>query len=186
MHCAAKLLAAGGGTVYAFDLSKGKTGQILKNVRRMHLPNVVVDQRDALIPVPEETGKADVLLCDLPCSGLGVIGRKRDIKYHVTPKQLEELAQLQKDILRSAVPYLKEGGVLIYSTCTINAGENEEVAEFIEKEMGMCPDPLTPYLPEGIQGIRGNQLQLLPHVHGTDGFFLARFVKKRPDDQEET
>ena len=186
MHCAAKLLAAGGGTVYAFDLSKGKTGQILKNVRRMHLPNVVVDQRDALIPVPEETGKADVLLCDLPCSGLGVIGRKRDIKYHVTPKQLAELAQLQKSILRNAVSYLKEGGVLIYSTCTINAGENEEIAEFIEKEMGMCPDPLTAYLPEGIPGIRYNQLQLLPHVHGTDGFFLARFVKKKQDDQEET
>ena len=186
MHCAAKLLAAGGGTVYSFDLSKGKTGQILKNVRRMHLPNVVVDQRDALIPVPEETGKADVLLCDLPCSGLGVIGRKRDIKYHVTPKQLAELAQLQKSILRNAVSYLKEGGVLVYSTCTINAGENEEIAEFIEKEMGMCPDPLTAYLPEGIPGIRYNQLQLLPHVHGTDGFFLARFVKKKQDDQEET
>ena len=191
MHCASKLLAgsAGGtetGKVHAFDLSKGKTAQILKNVRRMHLPNVVVAQRDALIPVPEEAGKADVLLCDLPCSGLGVIGRKRDIKYHVTPEQLAELAQLQKDILRSAVPYLKEGGVLIYSTCTINAGENEEVAEFIEKEMGLCPDPLTPYLPEGIPGIRDNRLQLLPHVHGTDGFFLARFVKKSPDDQEET
>ena len=188
MHCASRLLAGAGenGTVHAFDLSKGKTAQILKNVNRMHLSNVIVKQRDALIPVPEEAGKADVLLCDLPCSGLGVIGRKRDIKYHVTPKQLAELAQLQKDILRSAVPYLKEGGVLIYSTCTINKGENEETAEFIEKELGMCPDPLTPYLPETVPGIRGNQLQLLPHVHGTDGFFLARFVKKRPDDREET
>ncbi|MBQ8329319.1 MAG: 16S rRNA (cytosine(967)-C(5))-methyltransferase RsmB [Lachnospiraceae bacterium] len=191
MHCASKLLAgndgaSGKGTVHAFDLSKGKTAQILKNVRRMHLPNVIVEQRDALISVPEEAGKADVLLCDLPCSGLGVIGRKRDIKYHATPKQLAELAQLQKDILRSAVPYLKEGGVLIYSTCTINAGENSEIAEFIEKELGMCPDPLAPYLPETVPGIKGNQLQLLPHVHGTDGFFLARFVKIRPDDQEET
>ena len=191
MHCASKLLAgndgaSGKGTVHAFDLSKGKTAQILKNVRRMHLPNVIVEQRDALIPVPEEAGKADVLLCDLPCSGLGVIGRKRDIKYHATPKQLAELAQLQKDILRSAVPYLKEGGVLIYSTCTINAGENSEIAEFIEKELGMCPDPLAPYLPETVPGIKGSQLQLLPHVHGTDGFFLARFVKIRPDDQEET
>ena len=191
MHCASKLLAfaggtAGEGTVYAFDLSKGKTAQILKNVRRMHLPNVVVDQRDALIPVPEEAGKADVLLCDLPCSGLGVIGRKRDIKYHVTPEQLTELAQLQKSILRSAAVYLKEGGVLIYSTCTINKGENAEIAEFIEKEMGLRPDPLAPYLPGSVPGIRGNQLQLLPHVHGTDGFFLARFVKKKPDDQEET
>ena len=191
MHCASKLLAfaggtAGEGTVYAFDLSKGKTAQILKNVRRMHLPNVVVDQRDALIPVPEEAGKADVLLCDLPCSGLGVIGRKRDIKYHVTPEQLTELAQLQKSILRSAAVYLKEGGVLIYSTCTINKGENAEIAEFIEKEMGLRPAPLAPYLPGSVPGIRGNQLQLLPHVHGTDGFFLARFVKIKPDDQDET
>lgn len=189
MHCASKLLALakraeGGaaavkaGTVHAFDLSKGKTAQIMKNVRRMHLPNVVVTQRDALLPVPAEAGAADVLLCDLPCSGLGVIGRKRDIKYHVSPAQLEELAKLQKDILRSAVGYLKEGGVLIYSTCTINRGENEEIAAFIEKELGFTADPLAPHLPAGILGIDGHMLQLLPHIHGTDGFFLARFIKK--------
>lgn len=189
MHCASKLLALakraeGGaaavkaGTVHAFDLSKGKTAQIMKNVRRMHLPNVVVSQRDALLPVPAEAGAADVLLCDLPCSGLGVIGRKRDIKYHVSPAQLEELAKLQKDILRSAVGYLKEGGVLIYSTCTINRGENEEIAAFIEKELGFTADPLAPHLPAGIPGIDGHMLQLLPHIHGTDGFFLARFIKK--------
>lgn len=189
MHCASKLLAlakraeegaAAGeaGTVHAFDLSKGKTAQIMKNVRRMHLPNVVVTQRDALLPVPAEAGAADVLLCDLPCSGLGVIGRKRDIKYHVSPAQLEELAKLQKDILRSAVGYLKEGGVLIYSTCTINRGENEEIAAFIEKELGFTADPLAPHLPAGIPGIDGHMLQLLPHIHGTDGFFLARFIKK--------
>ena len=150
----------------------------MKNVRRMHLPNVVVTQRDALLPVPAEAGAADVLLCDLPCSGLGVIGRKRDIKYHVSPAQLEELAKLQKDILRSAVGYLKEGGVLIYSTCTINRGENEEIAAFIEKELGFTADPLAPHLPAGIPGIDGHMLQLLPHIHGTDGFFLARFIKK--------
>ena len=185
MHCASRLLAiadekgegAGAGEVHAFDLSKGKTTQILKNVRRMHLSNVTVQQRDARIPVPEEAGKADVLLCDLPCSGLGVIGRKRDIKYHVTEKQLEELSVLQKDILRSAVPYLRKGGVLIYSTCTVNEGENGRIADFIEKELGFAPDPIAGYLPEGIPGIKGNRLQLLPNVHGTDGFFLARFVK---------
>ena len=189
MHCASKLLALAkraeegaaavkAGTVHAFDLSKGKTAQIMKNVRRMHLPNVVVSQRDALLPVPAEAGAADVLLCDLPCSGLGVIGRKRDIKYHVSPAQLEELAKLQKYILRSAVGYLKEGGVLIYSTCTINRGENEEIAAFIEKELGFTADPLAPHLPAGIPGIDGHMLQLLPHIHGTDGFFLARFIKK--------
>ena len=182
MHCASKLLAIAGeeeepGTVHAFDLSKGKTTQIIKNVRRMHLPNVVVSQRDALVPVPEEAGAADILLCDLPCSGLGVIGRKRDIKYHVSPGQLEELAQLQKRILRSAAGYLKKGGVLIYSTCTINRGENEEIAAFIEKELGFTADALAPHLPVPIPGTDHNKLQLLPHVHGTDGFFLARFVK---------
>lgn len=184
MHCASKLLTASEekgtpeGEVRAFDLTKTKVAQTLKNVHRMHLPNVTVEQRDALKAVPEEVGCADVLLCDLPCSGLGVIGHKRDIKYHVTPKQMEELAALQKSILRSAVPYLKEGGTLIYSTCTINTGENEEIASFIEKELGLSPDPVAPYLPEGMPGISGNQVQLLPHVHGTDGFYLARFIKK--------
>ena len=184
MHCASRLLALAGdgeepGIVHSFDLSKGKTAQIIKNARRMHLPNVAVRQRDALIPVPEETGAADVLLCDLPCSGLGVIGRKRDIKYHVSPEQLQELAELQQRILRSAEGYLKEGGTLIYSTCTINRGENEEIAEFIEKELGLIPDPLAPHLPAPVPGTDHNKLQLLPHIHGTDGFFLARFVKRQ-------
>ena len=203
MHCASKLLAlantpeantkpasegstetdttgkSSAGEVHSFDLSKGKTTQILKNVRRMHLSNVTVAQRDALEAIPgEEVGKADVLLCDLPCSGLGVIGRKSDIKYHVTPKQLGELADLQKQILRNAVSYLKEGGVLIYSTCTINEGENGDIAKFIEEELGLSPDPLAGYLPGEIPGIKGNQLQLLPSVHGTDGFYLARFMRR--------
>ena len=193
MHCASRLLALAeekgegteAGEVHAFDLSKGKTAQILKNVRRMRLPNVTVTQRDALLPVPEEAGRADVLLCDLPCSGLGVISRKRDIKYHVTQKQLEELAELQKRILRSAALYLREGGVLIYSTCTINEGENGEIARFIKEELGMTPDPLSDRLPADLPGIRGNQVQLLPHVHGTDGFYLARFVKtKKPGEEK--
>lgn len=184
MHCASKLLtlaekAEEPGVVHAFDLSKGKTTQIIKNARRMHLPNIVVSQRDALVPVPEEAGAADVLLCDLPCSGLGVIGRKRDIKYHVSPEQLQELAQLQKSILRSAAGYLKEGGTLIYSTCTINRGENEEIASFIERELGFTADPLAPHLPVPVPGTDHNKLQLLPHIHGTDGFFLSRFVKDK-------
>ena len=192
-HCASKLLALAelmqtisdedtqhsSGMVHAFDLSKSKVALIEKNAYRLHLPNLVAAKRDALAPIPEEEkGKADVLLCDLPCSGLGVIGRKRDIKYHVTEKQLEELAELQKTILRNAVQYLKEGGTLIYSTCTINRGENEEIAAFIENELGLQPDPLAQHLPANVPGIKDHCLQMLPHVHGTDGFFLARFIKQ--------
>lgn len=177
MHCASKLLAAGkGGEVHSFDLSAGKTELIRENIARMHLSNVIVRERDATKPHPEEAGRADVLLCDLPCSGLGVIGRKRDIKYRVQPQQLEELVSLQRRILRAGVGYLKKGGTLIYSTCTIDRRENEGIASFIERELGLHPDPLQPHLPEAVTGIHDNQLQLLPGVHGTDGFFLARFV----------
>ena len=82
------------------------------------------------------------------------------------------------------MPYLREGGVLIYSTCTINEGENGKIAEFIEKEMGLVPDPLAPHLPGNLPGISGNRLQMLPHVHGTDGFYLARFIKRQTPEEE--
>ncbi|MDO5455937.1 MAG: SAM-dependent methyltransferase, partial [Eubacteriales bacterium] len=166
-----------GGTVYAFDLSRSKTKLIRENAARMRLRNIVIAERDARIPFSgEEQGRADVLLCDLPCSGLGVMGHKRDIKYRVKPQQLSELAALQREILRAGIMALRPGGTLIYSTCTIDRQENEEIAAFIEEELGMIPDPLAPHLPEGIPGIRGHELQLLPSVHGTDGFYIARFL----------
>lgn len=179
MHCASKLAALGtAGHVYACDLTPAKTGRIMENVRRMKLENVSVSLRDARTPAGSLAKRADVLLCDVPCSGLGVMGRKRDIKYNVTKTALTQLAELQKEILRASADILKPGGTLIYSTCTINRGENEKNALFIEKELGLVPDDLTPFLPETVQGICGNCLQLMPDVHGTDGFFLARFKKR--------
>ena len=117
-------------------------------------------------------------LCDLPCSGLGVIGKKRDIKYRASMEGLESLQQLQRQILVNAVRYLRKGGVLIYSTCTINRAENEENAAWIEEELGLQPEDLTAYLPDGFPGIRNNMVQLLPHIHGTDGFFISRFINE--------
>ena len=108
------------------------------------------------------------------------MGHKRDIKYRVKPQQLSELAALQREILRAGITALRPGGTLIYSTCTIDRQENEEIAAFIEEELGMIPDPLAPHLPEGIPGIRGHELQLLPSVHGTDGFYIARFLSPEP------
>ena len=116
-----------------------------------------------------------MVLCDLPCSGLGVIGKKRDIKYRASKDGLESLQQLQRQILANTVRYLRKGGVLIYSTCTINRAENEENATWIEEELGLQPEDLTAYLPDGFPGIRKNMVQLLPHIHGTDGFFISRF-----------
>lgn len=179
MHCASKL-AKGDGRVFAFDVSAKKADRIRENARRMRLDNLEVSVRDAAIPVPEDQNRADVLLCDLPCSGLGVIGRKRDIKYNVSPEGIASLTKLQRQILRACAGYVKPGGVLIYSTCTIDRAENEDMAAFIET-LGFIPDQLTPFLPEGMPGISGkmrHMLQLLPDEHGTDGFFIARFRKE--------
>ncbi len=172
--------AARNGRVYSCDLTAKKTAKIRENAKRLRLSNVTVQEQDATVYVPVWKEQMDIVLCDLPCSGLGVLGKKRDIKYHVSPKQLEELAALQRRILQNAVQYVRPGGVLIYSTCTIDRAENEEMAAWIQESLGLHPDSLRPYLPENIPGISGedhHMLQLLPHMHGTDGFFLARFRK---------
>ena len=178
MHAASLLKK---GRVLAFDLTHKRTEQIRKNIRRMGLEEKIsVSEQDARIHNSRYEGCADILLCDLPCSGLGIIGRKRDIKYRISRQELTDLAALQREILKNAVSYLKPGGILIYSTCTIDALENGDNADYIEEELKLEADSLLPFLPQGIPGIEGkgrNRLQLLPHVHGTDGFFVARFRK---------
>ena len=165
------------GTVHSYDLTRAKTDKIRSGLGRMKLHNVIVEENDASNPRPDLAGKADLVLCDVPCSGLGVITRKRDIKYNVTPEKLRSLTTLQKKIVTNAAAVLKPGAVLIYSTCTINRQENEKMADFIEKKLGLIPEDLAPYLPENFPGICKNRVQLLPDVHGTDGFFMARFRK---------
>ena len=165
------------GKVFSFDLTKRKTDLIREGADRLCLDNIETAERDARRLFAEDEGKADVVLCDLPCSGLGVIGKKRDIKYHASMDGLASLQDLQRQILTNAVRYLKRGGVLIYSTCTINRAENEDNAAWIEKELGLQPEDLAAYLPDNIPGIQNNMIQLLPHVHGTDGFFISRFRK---------
>ena len=165
------------GEVFSYDLTSRKTDLIRQGAERLGLDNIHAAERDARIFFPEDEEKADVVLCDLPCSGLGVIGKKRDIKYRASLEGLESLQQLQRRILANAVRYLKKDGILIYSTCTINYAENEENADWIGQELGLQPEDLTAYLPDKIPGIHGNRIQLLPHVHGTDGFFISRFRK---------
>ncbi len=166
------------GTIHSYDLTKDKTDRIRSGLGRMKLHNVIVEENDASNERPELAGKADLVLCDVPCSGLGIMTRKRDIKYNVTQDKLHSLVKLQKKIVTNAAKVLKPGGVLIYSTCTINRGENQKMADFIEKKLGLTPEDLTPYLPENFPGIEKNRVQLFPDVHGTDGFFMARFRKR--------
>ncbi len=177
MHIASKAPSA---KVYAFDLTRARTDLIRRNARRMKCGNLTVGEWDAETFDPSRFEGADYVLCDLPCSGLGVTGRKQDIKYNVTEAKIASLVSLQKRILKTAVRYVKPGGVLVYSTCTIDRAENEKMADYIEQKLGMRRSALSPYLPEGImagQEKDEGRLQLLPHIHDTDGFFMARFTK---------
>ena len=96
---------------------------------------------------------ADVVIADLPCSGLGVMGHKNDIKYHVTPESLGELEKLQREILSVVWQYVRPGGTLIFSTCTVNCGENEGGRDWILKNTPLHADSLLPYLPERFSNV---------------------------------
>lgn len=180
-HAADVLRVLGGnGKVSARDISEKKLERIEENAHRNGFDHLEIKLADALEFIPEDEGKADVVLADLPCSGLGIIGKKPDIKYRVKPEELDELQKLQRDILKNVVRYLKPGGVLIYSTCTINPGENEANACFIEQELGLEAESLNAYLPEKLHRTQteNGRLQLLPKAGSYDGFFVSRFRKK--------
>lgn len=146
---------------------------------RLGAKNLSVRVQDARIQDASLAGKADVVLADVPCSGLGVIGRKQDIKYRVTQESLQEINHLQREIIANVVHYVRPGGIMMYSTCTMNPAENEEMAEWICREFAMEKVSMKDSLPEVLQqDIKEETLQLLPGVHETDGFFMAKFRKK--------
>ena len=173
LHAASKL--AGTGKVLSFDVSQKKLTRMEENRQRMHMENMETAVSDACIYREELAGLADVVIADVPCSGLGVIGKKPDIKYHVTEQSLEEVAALQKEILKNAVAYVKPGGILMYSTCTINPEENEKQVEWICKTFPFTCESMGSSLPETLQKqAETGMVQLLPGVHETDGFFFAK------------
>ena len=118
-------------------------------------------------------------MADLPCSGLGVIGRKPDIKYQMTKEKMGSLAALQRTILSVVQGYVKPGGTLIYSTCTINPAENEKNVEWLQKTYPFRLESLSPYLDEKIFGetVRKGYVQLMPGSYEGTGFFIARLKR---------
>ena len=144
------------------DLTDAKVDRIDENTERCGFDNVETQVHDALLPDASIKGKADIVIADLPCSGLGVTGRKVDIKYRVREEDLAELARLQKEILMVVSEYVRDGGMLIYSTCTVNMAENDENARWIQDELGFKP--------------LGETLQMLNDSPEHDGFFISRFV----------
>ena len=173
------------GKVISRDLTENKTDIIRENVSRLGVSNITIETKDACVLDEEYVGKADVVLADLPCSGLGIIGKKPDIKYKVTKEQVIELAQLQKDILKVVSSYVKPGGIMMFTTCTINPYENEENVRWILDNMDFVTESLKGFIPdELIENEESDYVTLLPGVHKCDGFFIARLRRKECDNND--
>lgn len=168
------------GFLSARDISAGKVAKIQENIDRMGYTNVECKIWDGTVVDPAWRERADVVIADVPCSGIGIIGRKPEIKYHAMATA-GQLVPVQRKIAAAAVEMLKPGGILIYSTCTINRKENEENVQWLKEQTGMIPESLNPYLPESLKNkmtVQG-MLQMLPGIQRSDGFFVARLQKPK-------
>lgn len=167
------------GAITAVDTNEGKLRQGSELAALMGvtiIERVAADGREG--PGPRYRGQFDRILLDAPCSGLGTVRRKPEIKWSVTPGDGLELARLQGDLLRACPAYLKPGGVLVYATCTMWSAENEDVlGEFLRENGGFRL--VRPPLPIDADMIDGEGFfRTAPHRHGTDGFFGALMVKE--------
>ncbi|BCN31571.1 16S rRNA (cytosine(967)-C(5))-methyltransferase RsmB [Anaeromicropila herbilytica] len=179
LHIAEKL--KGTGKVISRDLTEYKTELIIENRDRLGITNMTVEVADATELDKNCIEYADLVIADLPCSGLGVIGKKTDIKYKMTKEKQDELVLMQRQILKVVSQYVKKGGTLIYSTCTVNRDENEENVKWILDEFDFSLDSLDSYIPSKLHSetTKKGYIQLLPGEHDTDGFFIARFVRNK-------
>ena len=158
------------GTVYSFDLHKNRLSLIENGTKRLSITSVITKANDARKPIEELLGKADAVLCDVPCSGLGIIAKKPDIRYK-NREDIERLPEIQREILIKSADYVKPGGILVYSTCTLRKAENEDTVKYFldnNKDFELCRNAF-----DG-KGMK----TFFPHTDGTDGFFAARFIRK--------
>ncbi|RHW36460.1 16S rRNA (cytosine(967)-C(5))-methyltransferase RsmB [Neobacillus notoginsengisoli] len=179
-HIAEKL--SGTGKVISLDLHEHKVKLIRDNASRLGLRNIeasAMDSRNASGSFQPET--VDRILLDAPCSGLGVMRRKPDMKYTKREKDLERLVQIQQELLDSVAPLLKKGGILVYSTCTVDKGENQDsVAAFLQRHPEFeFDESLIDRMPAAVRPlITNSSLQVMPQDFGSDGFYIASLRKK--------
>ena len=173
---AAAIAMGGRGKLFSCDIHSHKTALIENGARRLGLSNIQVFCQDASCEVSQWTGKMDAVIADVPCSGYGIIRKKPDIRYK-DPDSMQQLPQLQLAILNNQENYVKPGGVLIYSTCTLVRKENEGVVEKFLKthpDFTLEPLPLPAVFPKNESGM----LALVPGEYDTDGFFICRLRRK--------
>lgn len=173
-------LLNGSGHVEARDLTDYKVSLIQENILRSGMKNIEAVRWDAKVLDEQSIAKADIVVADLPCSGLGVLGKKTDLKYKMTEQTQNELVELQRKILSKVKEYVKPEGILVYSTCTIHAKENmENVHWFLKENPEFRLVPIEERLCDELKASVEEEgcLQLLPGVHESDGFFIAKFKR---------
>ena len=173
---AASIAMEGRGQITSCDVHAHKTGLIENGAARLGLTNINARQQDATENVPEWVEAMDVVIADVPCSGLGIIRKKPDIRYK-NLEELKDLPGLQLAILENQSTYVKKGGVLLYSTCTVLKAENEDVVHaFLTKHDDYYLEPLE--LPDVFPKNETGMLTLIPGEYDTDGFFICRLRRK--------
>ena len=169
------------GKIIARDIYKHKLDLIQQSCKRLGISIVETEIFDAKELDRKFIGKADKVLLDAPCSGLGALRRKPDMKLKKTPDNFEELTKLQQQILSKAAEYVKPQGVLVYSTCTINKSENLKIVEvFLKSREDFYMEDLSEFLPENLESNSKTKgyVEIFPNIHGIDGFFIARLRRK--------
>lgn len=167
----------GTGEVVAGDLYSKKAEIIRKGAERLNLGNITAITADASV-FSQERGLFQRVLCDAPCSGLGIIRRKPEIRYK-NLDTLRDLPAIQYKILETAAQYVQEDGLLLYSTCTLNRHENDYIAARFLKEHGdFVPQPFPEIVSDYLGEPGQSSITLMPHKQGTDGFFMALFRRK--------
>jgi 16S rRNA (cytosine967-C5)-methyltransferase len=168
------------GKIISGDVHEHKIELLREGAERLGLSCVKPVLSDASVFNEDYTESADRVIADAPCSGLGLVKKKPDIKYNKTFEDIEALSKIQKEILSTSAKYVKKGGYLVYSTCTVSALENEENVKWFLDNFDFESVDISALLPEKLKcaTAKDGYVQILPGDFGTDGFFIAKFVRK--------
>lgn len=172
------------GCIYARDVYTHKISLIEDGAKRLGIDIIQTEKRRAQMMDESLIGQADYVLVDAPCSGFGLLRKKPDIKINRTKKDIVQLQEIQRDILDVAEKYVRPGGVLVYSTCTLIPEENQENVQWFLDNYSFRQRDLAQDIAEGIlskrlrHDIKDGCLTLFPHIHDTDGFFISKFIKQ--------
>lgn len=167
-------------SITGFELHEHRRELTLNTLKRLHVENAEIVQKDASVYDDAYCGAFDAVLVDAPCSGLGVRG-KPDVRYAKTSGMIDALSELQLKILNACARYVKIGGTLVYSTCTVSRRENIGVWEqFLVENCNYAPGNMENILPHDMRSrAEGGRIQLLPQHDGTEGFFIAKSIRRR-------